>query len=517
MTAPLEIEFKLAIAPGDVERLRAHPHLREVSLGPAQTRPLDNRYFDTPDHLLAQNAMALRLRRDGERWVQTLKTAGHGTGAMSTRHEWEMPVAGPRLELARLARTPLARLRPMRELAASLAPRYATDFTRELRTIACADGTRAEFAIDIGEVIVDDAHGRRTAPICEVEVELLEGEPRTLLRLVQTLARDIALVPCFDSKAARGDALADRRNRQPVKMPPVAPAADQPVAQALAQALTAGLRCLIANLPSAIDPAADPEFVHLARVALRRMRSLLQAHRTVLDHPHRLDELDRHLRTLAHALGAARDWDVFCDSTLALLNEPGPATGEDAVRAALMPALTAMAHKHRAAAHDALWKHLVSRRFSQAMLAIEAMALELSDAQGPTCSAAARRVLEAEHRRAVARARGLAGDDAAGLHRLRLDVKRLRYVFDFYTPLYGAEQALPYALALAALQTRLGRLNDLAVAARLLATVGRATAPERLWQAQLARMLDRHRPKLATHVMELRAAPRVWMDGAHRS
>jgi len=300
-------------------------------------------------------------------------------------------------------------------------------------------------------------------------------------------------------------------------MPAAAPAAEQPVNQVLAQALTAGLHCLIANLPSAIDPTADPEFVHLARVALRRMRSLLQAHRAVSHHPHRFDDLDHHLRALAHALGETRDWDVFCDSTLALLNEPGPATGDDAVRAALMPALTAMAHKHRAAAHDALWKHIVSRRFSQAMLAIEAAALDLADAKGPTCSAAAQQVLEAEHRRAVARARGLADDDAAGLHRLRLNVKRLRYVFDFYAPLYDTEQALPYAMALAALQTRLGRLNDLAVAARLLATVGRANAPERLWRAPLARMLARHRPKLATHVMELRAAPRVWADGAHRS
>jgi len=176
-----------------------------------------------------------------------------------------------------------------------------------------------------------------------------------------------------------------------------------------------------------------------------------------------------------------------------------------------------MAQTRRKAAHDGLWREMVSCQFAQAMLAIEDTALRLAQRPGATCLDTARAMLDAQHRRTLKHARRLAWDDAQGMHRLRVEVKRLRYLFDFYLPLFPADAARPYAAALLALQARLGRLNDLAVASRLLAVLAHSGSPERLWRTQLAHAFDWHRPKLAIHVMELRAAPRVWADGAHRS
>ena len=54
--------------------------------------------------------------------------------------------------------------------------------------------------------------------------------------------------------------------------------------------------------------------------------------------------------------------------------------------------------------------------------------------------------------------------DDEGRHRLRRQVKRLRYGVEFAQALWGAKQVARYLRALAALQERLGALNDVTVA-----------------------------------------------------
>ncbi|HEU0203365.1 MAG TPA: CYTH domain-containing protein, partial [Burkholderiaceae bacterium] len=108
MSAPTETELKLAVAPRDVRRLRARLAALVARAAPQRAR-LDNVYYDTADDLLARHRMALRVRRIGRRWVQTLKT-GETNAALATRGEWEMPAPNGRLDLSRFAATPLAEL-----------------------------------------------------------------------------------------------------------------------------------------------------------------------------------------------------------------------------------------------------------------------------------------------------------------------------------------------------------------------------------------------------------------------
>src|SRR5688572_33241023 len=82
-----EIELKLQVPP---ERRSAV--LKEVA-GRTAAAPvrLQAAYFDTPDRTLARAGLAFRLRREGRRWVQTLK--GGGADGI-TRFEHEVPRPG---------------------------------------------------------------------------------------------------------------------------------------------------------------------------------------------------------------------------------------------------------------------------------------------------------------------------------------------------------------------------------------------------------------------------------------
>ena len=119
-----EIELKLRLRAQDLPRLRA----RLESLGPSSTSHVDSTYYDTPDLRLAAAHAALRLRsmhRGGTvRWVQTFKTEDR-EAALSDRGEWETPAPRGRIDLARLAASPLPRLARRRRRFSATAPQYA--------------------------------------------------------------------------------------------------------------------------------------------------------------------------------------------------------------------------------------------------------------------------------------------------------------------------------------------------------------------------------------------------------
>ena len=80
MDKDVEIELKLMIDALDAAAFRRLPMLREKCRDGPKRRKVFNAYFDTPDLVLKQNAMALRLRKVGGKWLQTLKTAGTAPG-----------------------------------------------------------------------------------------------------------------------------------------------------------------------------------------------------------------------------------------------------------------------------------------------------------------------------------------------------------------------------------------------------------------------------------------------------
>ena len=202
-----ETEIKLRVSRETLAALRDHPLLKKRNKGGWERCELFNQYFDTPDRDLATAKVALRVRRDGEAIIQTLKTRGHSIAGLSERNEYDWPLAKAKLDLKKLDGecwpAELAELDKK-----TIKPLFTTDFVRERAEIAWGRGKAKvviEVALDLGKVIV----GKQSEEICELELELREGEPAALLELAAELAEKLALMPCDISKAERGYRLGD--------------------------------------------------------------------------------------------------------------------------------------------------------------------------------------------------------------------------------------------------------------------------------------------------------------------
>lgn len=226
-----ETELKLRASRETLAALREHPLLKKRNKSGWQTRELLNQYFDTPERDLSAARVALRLRRDGEVIIQTLKCRGQSVAGLSERNEHEWQLDKVKLDLKKLDAScwpeELAELDKK-----TIKPLFTTDFTREFAEIAWGRGKAKvviEAAIDQGFVIV----GKRKEEICELELELREGEPEALLELAAELSASLALMPCDISKAERGYRLLDPDSYE-LELPATELSAEMPLDDAYA-------------------------------------------------------------------------------------------------------------------------------------------------------------------------------------------------------------------------------------------------------------------------------------------
>ncbi|WP_454256485.1 CYTH domain-containing protein [Pseudomonas sp. Marseille-Q8238] len=202
-----ETEIKLRASRETLAALRDHPLLKKRNKSGWSQHELFNQYFDTDDRQLSAARVALRLRRDGEQVIQTLKSRGQSVAGLSERNEWDWYLPKAKLDLKKLTNdcwpASLAELDKKQ-----LKPIFTTDFVRQKAEIAWGRGKAKvviEAALDLGKVIA----GEGEEEICELELELREGDPAALLELAAELAADLPLMPCDISKAERGYRLFD--------------------------------------------------------------------------------------------------------------------------------------------------------------------------------------------------------------------------------------------------------------------------------------------------------------------
>jgi inorganic triphosphatase YgiF len=88
---PKEIELKLEVPPANLPRLAKIPRLRALK-APAKSATEISVYFDTKNRKLHKKGLMLRVRRGGDRYVQTIKSAGHSE--LFERDEWESEIDG---------------------------------------------------------------------------------------------------------------------------------------------------------------------------------------------------------------------------------------------------------------------------------------------------------------------------------------------------------------------------------------------------------------------------------------
>ena len=225
----VEVELKLTIDPASLAQVREHPALAAVLSGRARTSKDVSTYYDTRSGELRKAGVALRMRRSGRRWLQTVKGAGDRVGALHRRPEYEWAMRTSRIDPRKLSTTPWRGV--FEATAGRLRPIFVTEVDRTAQPLVFADGTRATLCLDAGEIRA----GRKRAPLNEIEIELVQGEPRHLHELALSLAADLPVAMAQTSKAERGYALASPAPREPVHAAKLALDADVSVGEALAR------------------------------------------------------------------------------------------------------------------------------------------------------------------------------------------------------------------------------------------------------------------------------------------
>ena len=478
-----ETELKLRITPDAAAALVRHPALKSLKRARSRAAHLTSTYYDTADGALAAAGVALRLRRDGRHWVQTIKGATISTaGGLSARPEFEWPVSGPRLDPLRFATTPFRRALGKAEQR-GLAPRFTTDITRTTIPLTFPDSTMAKLCIDVGEVRTEDGDPVLRMPMHEIELELEAGDARRLYELAQTLASDVALSLEPATKAERGYALRQPREPEPVR----ADDADLPGKCSAGIAFASIMRSCLAQIEGnaqGVLASDDPEWIHQMRIGVRRLRACLSLARRGIA-TERIEPLRVELRWLAQALGPARDFDVFVTTTMPAFRD-AVARGSGTGLAPTLTRLLARATARRREARHHARAAVASPRFVRLVLSVASLAAapEVNAPprthEGKLAEPArdfARPLLKRRHQALIALGTDLAHAAPEARHAARLAAKKLRYAAEFFASLYPKKRTRAYRKALAALQEELGAWNDAAVAARLAAELTAAHSP----------------------------------------
>src|SRR5262245_21108632 len=74
MTSPKEVEIKLELAPTSLSRLKKIPLIHRPRAVPKRATEVSV-YFDTPKRKLHKKGLLLRVRRIGDRYIQTIKAS----------------------------------------------------------------------------------------------------------------------------------------------------------------------------------------------------------------------------------------------------------------------------------------------------------------------------------------------------------------------------------------------------------------------------------------------------------
>ena len=430
-------------------------------------------HLDTEDRALARAGIEWRLRREGRRWIQTLRAADERTGER-LEHEAIRPRAAFDVEAhaGTVAGDKLAdALDSGADPRARIGVRFQTEVRRLSRRIRVR-GASVDVTFDQGRMVSDQLAQR----VCEVEFRLASGSISEMLRLVDRWRKRFGLVHEPRSHAERGERLAQGAPAPPVRK------ASKPRYERDAGSMAAFdsvlEECLAQITHNAVgllegDEGSRAEYVHQLRVGIRRLRSALRTFDAWTPAPP--SSLVDELRALFTALGLARDADVLDSGVAAALREAGaPPIVMRSSKDPVDPAAAIGAENTQGTFLGWLgWRWKLAQSAGD-----EPHSHESTDDPPPApiepapppigASKAFRRGAERRLRRWHARiaAHWTEFDrlDEASLHDLRKRIKRQRYAVEFFAPLMSRRRVRLYLAPLAAIQERMGELNDLFVA-----------------------------------------------------
>jgi CHAD domain-containing protein len=208
----------------------------------------------------------------------------------------------------------------------------------------------------------------------------------------------------------------------------------------------------------------DTEFLHDFRVAIRRTRSALGQIKGAFPTP-LTERFRKDFAFLGSVTNRMRDLDVYL-----LRQDDYKAKLSEHHRHAIDP-LFAMLQHERAKAHRALVRHLHSKRYHDIAQRWDAFLATPCHGVAGSAANASRPILTVARKRIKKKCRAvvtlgmalLDSNDAQGLHALRIECKKLRYLLEFFDSLFPAKQIMPLVRQLRKLQDNLGDFHDLCV------------------------------------------------------
>lgn len=450
---------------------------KELTQQPVTRVRLHALYFDTPTRALVKSRIALRLRQEGRKWVQTLKMPGdHPLARIELNH----PRPGPSLDLTLYEGTPAALA--LASLNEPLGVCYETDVKRMLRTVRTRQG-QVEIAFDQGSIRA----GSIELPISEVEFELVSGRVEAIFALGQRWQKAFGLIMDARSKSERGDSLftlnqtldqikadapenIDNINAQaiakfwgPRGAQPIALSPQMTIAQALNAVTHECLDQIIRNAAvlAEIDTAGimqvgQAEHIHQLRVGIRRLRSAWSLFNGLTALPP--IELREAIKSHFGKLGGSRDIDVLHETILPVLRAAGqpPLVLTNAIDAEQIPA------QQIVTSHE--FQTWILNMVAHTIAPPKSVFQPAPTVTEPSLKQALIGKLKKWHKRVLHEGLKFGEIDIEARHELRKRAKRLRYGLQYAESLLPEARLRTYRKQLANVQDILGEMNDLAVA-----------------------------------------------------
>tara|TARA_R110002096_G_scaffold316010_14_gene510414 strand:+ start:4488 stop:6074 length:1587 start_codon:yes stop_codon:yes gene_type:complete len=457
-----ETELKLTCRSEDIAKILGLSYVAEHLRYEPEHCELASRYFDTPDCALNEEDVELRIRREGDRWIQTMKVAEQPGDALGVyeRMEYDAEVDDAELNLDLLpaqnghGKLPVHKSKIQKKLQ----PVFETKISRTLHDLEI-QGDLVEMVVDEGEV---SAGGKVTA-LCQIELELKRGRPETLYEVASQLAKQVPVRLGSPRKADVGYRLLNHREPEPQKITPLKFRAKIPVEEAFLAILTNCLELIRGN-EAAILEGRNIDAVHQMRIGLRRLKSLFSVFSIAI--PKRITApFKERLDVIGVPLGVARDWDVFVEERLRPMLSEFP-------EEKLFSDLQKVANRKRGYAYRKLRNAILSREYGATIIELnlwivkqgwrgEMSKKELKALNRPVRSMAAT-ILEKAHQGVMEQAGSLDLATDEEWHKLRLAIKKQRYTVDFFQSCFPGKPAKSYGKAARRLQDHLGKLNDVA-------------------------------------------------------
>jgi triphosphatase len=216
------------------------------------------------------------------------------------------------------------------------------------------------------------------------------------------------------------------------------------------------------------------EGIHQMRVATRRLRSCLALYGKFIPGV-QLDYITGELKWLIGELGPARDWDVFVAEGFGPVAKQLEDDDRLAELGAQIEHLRDEAYVRAQAAVD-------SQRYTGLVLLLNSWAEgrgwrdpasggEISDEMQANASDIAHELLHERYEQLLSVGADFEQLDAEHRHKVRIQLKKLRYATEFFSSLYPESKVAPYLADMKALQDDLGVSNDVEVARKLLKRV----------------------------------------------